>query len=43
MRDDGRGVLEAVPKMSGVEAVVDDEKGRKGWAGFDRVGQPRVR
>ena len=40
---DERGVLEAVPKVSGEGVVVNDEKGRKGWTGFDRVGQPRVR
>jgi len=39
---DGSGVLEAVPKVSGEGAVVGDEKGRKGSSGFDRVGQPRV-
>ena len=40
---DGRGVLKAVAKVSGEGVVVDDEKGRKGWTGFDRVGQPKVR
>ena len=42
MRDE-RGVLEAVPKVSGEGVVVNDENGRKGWTGFDGVGQPRVR
>ena len=35
-------MLEAVPKISGEGAVVDEEKRRKGRTGFDRVGQPRV-
>ena len=39
---DGRGVLEAVPTVSGERVVVEDEKGRKDWTGFDRVGQPKV-
>ena len=41
MRDE-RGVLQAVPKVLGEGAVVNDEKGQKGWTGFDRVEQPRV-
>ena len=32
---DERGVLEVVPKVSGEGVVVNDEKGRKGWTGFD--------
>ena len=42
MRDE-RGLLEVVPKVSAEGVVVEDEKGRKGWTGFDRVGQPKVR
>ena len=36
-------MLEAGPKVSGEGVVVEDEKGRKGWTGLDRVGQPKVR
>ena len=37
------GIVGGCAKGVGEGVVVEDEKGRKGWTGFDRVGQPKVR
>ena len=37
------GSLLGVLVAGGARCGMQDEKGRKGWTGFDRLGQPKVR